>query len=177
MTVFLTSWQNFLTSWWTFSSWRILLRYDELFDFMTHFLTSGQSLDVFLTPWQTLWRHDMFLMSWLMFWLHDKPFDEICVMTHFLTLWRVLWRHDKVFDVMAYFYAFGVLTYFWHHDKHFVVPRYFFHHFGNKTSWKRVFDVISNFFYFPTYFQLHGELLTYVLRHDKTFWRHDVFLM
>ena len=103
--MFLTSW-HLLTSWRVFfMSWRTFASNDEpfvimpcfwnhckfclpnltswhVFDFMINFF------DIFLTSWQTFWRHGVFLMPWrvfdfmMCFWLHDKLFD---IMTNVFT--------------------------------------------------------------------------------------------
>ena len=114
-------------------------RHDELFDELTHFLTSW-----FLMLWQTFWCHDMFLMSCMMNFLTSwHIFDFI---TNFLTSWRIfhfisncwcifdvmtnLLKSWRVFDVMTCFNVMTNLTpcrMFWRHDV-FLTSWTFWHH-------------------------------------------------
>ena len=151
-------------------SWRMLhfltsfKSFYDLFDDMTHFLTS----------WHTFWRHDERFVIQTYFITHfsrpkyyENVFGRHNELFDFLTCF---WRHDEFLDVKTCFSRhdelLDVMTCSWSHDELFV-KNFVMTCFGRHMM--ELFDVMTCFWLDDKLFDFRMFLTS-----CRTFWRHDL---
>ena len=110
----------------------------HVFDFMTNLF------DIYMTSWQTFWRHGVFLMSLRCFW---RVFDVMTNFLKYVVLIDIMTNVLMSCNCLTTWHTFDVLTLFLHYDERFVVMTHFDNYFLEQNimeMWFRYYNEICD---------------------------------